>query len=104
LSVGKNLTANPLTDSPTLAGTVMLVTADYASNASCNAASMTPTGMEIAWATHLQTLTSKTAVTSEESLSETALGAAQSSALQAQCLFIQQLGSGRGICSCGSGD
>jgi hypothetical protein len=104
LSVNKNLTANLLTDTPTVTGTVMLVTADYTSNPSCNAASITPTGMGIAWATHLQALASKVAVTSEEGLSQTPLGAAQSSALQAQCLFIQQLGSGRGVCSCGTGD
>jgi hypothetical protein len=104
LSFSKDLTANPLTDSPTVTGTVMLVTADYTSNPSCNAASITPTGMEIAWATHLQTLATKTAVTSEESLSQIPLGATLSAALQAQCLFIQQLGSGHGICSCGSGD
>jgi hypothetical protein len=104
LSFNKDLTANPLTDTPTTTGTVMLVTADYASNPACNAASITPTGLGIAWATHLQAFATETAVTSEESLSQTPLSATVSAALQSQCLFIQQLGSGRGICSCGSGD
>jgi ribosome recycling factor len=103
LSLNRDLISNPLTGTAPVTGSVLLVTADYVSNPSCNASSITPDGMAIAWATHVQTPTPSTSVVSEETLSQTPLSATLSSALQAQCQFIQQLGSGQGICSCGTG-
>jgi len=101
LSLNRDLISNPLTGVAPVNGSVMLVTADYPSNPSCNAASITPSGRAIAWATHLQSPNSS--VVSEESLSPMPLNPTLSSALQAQCQFIQELGSGQGICSCGTG-
>jgi hypothetical protein len=103
LSLSRDLISNPLTGTPPVTGSVLLVTADYVSNPSCNASSITPAGMAIAWATQVQTLTPSTSAISEQALSQTPLSATLSSALQAQCQFIQQLGSGHGICSCGTG-
>jgi hypothetical protein len=103
-SLNKDFLSNPLTGVSPVSGSVMVVPADYASNPSCNAASITPSGFAVAWATHLQTAPASQASATEEPLSFTPLGSTLSSALQAQCSFIQQLGSGHGICSCGTGD
>lgn len=104
LSLNRDLIANPLTGTAPTTGTLMLVTADSVSNPSCNAASITPRGMAIAWATHLQTPSPSVSAVSESTLSSTPLSATLSSSLQAQCQFIQQLGGGQGICTCGAGD
>ena len=85
-----------------ITGSVMLVTADYVSNSSCNPSLITPAGMGIAWATHLQATSAADAVT-EEQLSMSPLSTTLASGLQAQCSFIQQLGGGQGSCSCGTG-
>ena len=103
LSLNKNLLNNPLTGVPSKSGTVMLVSADYASNLSCNASVTTPAGTVIAWATHLPQSQSGQMSSAEVPFSNSVLSNTLSSALQAQCSFVQQLGSGQGICSCGSG-
>ncbi|MBT9329589.1 Ig-like domain-containing protein [Paracidobacterium acidisoli] len=104
LSLKNDLLSNPLTGVSPVAGSVMLVPSDYATNTSCNAATLTPSGLTVAWATHLQTTPASPATATETPLSLTPLDPALTSALQAQCSFIQQLGSGHGICSCGTGD
>jgi hypothetical protein len=103
-SLSKDFLANPLTGVSPVAGSVMIVTADYASNPSCNAASITPSGIGIAWTTHLQNVAASQSTTTEVPLSFSPLSSTQSSALQAQCSFIQQLGAGHGVCGCGKGD
>jgi hypothetical protein len=103
LSLNKDLIGNPLTGSRPVTGSVMLATADYISNPSCNPSSMTPAGVGIAWATHLQATVSNANEFTEEPLSQSPLSAALASSLQAQCRFIQQLGNGQGSCSCGTG-
>ena len=102
LSLQKNLLSNPLTGVASKAGTIMLVTADPSSNPSCNASAITPAGTAIAWSTHLSAPQAGSTLSAEEPFSSSPLGATLSSALQAQCSFIQQLGSGQGLCTCGS--
>jgi len=102
LSLLKNLLSNPLTGVASKAGTIMVVTADPASNPSCNASAITPAGTAIAWSTHLSAPQAGSTSSAEEPFSSSPLGATLSSALQAQCSFIQQLGSGQGLCTCGS--
>lgn len=101
LSLKSDLVHNPLTGTAPASGTVTMVTADPASDGSCNAASASPDGLGLAWLNHTQTL-AHALVSSEEPLSLTPLTSALSANLQAQCLFVQQLGSGQGTCSCGS--
>jgi len=103
LSLKRDLIGNPLTGSAPVAGSVLLVTADYSSNPSCNASSLTPEGTLVGWATHLQSVTQSSSAISEQAFSQMPLSATLSSALQAQCQFIQLLGGGHGICSCGTG-
>ena len=102
LSLNNNLLNNPLTGVQSKSGTVLLIAADKSSNASCNASSITLAGMVIAWATHLPQSASGPMSSSEEPLSNSPLSPTLSAALQAQCSFVQQLGSGQGVCSCGS--
>ena len=104
LSLDRDLIGNPLTGRIPVTGSVLLVAADYAGNPSCNSSSITPYGMTIVWATHQQSSTPNTSAITEESLSQTPLNATLTSALEAQCKFIQQLGRGQGLCSCGTGD
>ena len=103
LSLSKDLLSNPLTGVLSTAGTVMLVTADLVSNPTCNASVITPSGTAVAWSTHIQKLTSGQLSSAEDPFSSSPLSTTLSSALQAQCSFIQQLGSGQGQCGCGSG-
>src|SRR5271166_2156173 len=103
-SLQKDFLSNPLTGTSPVAGSVMIVPADPSSNPSCNAASITPWGLAVAWTTHLQNAQTNQPATTEEPLSFTPLSSTLSSALQAQCNFVQQLGSGHGICGCGTGD
>ncbi len=102
LSLNKNLLSNPLTGVLSKSGTVVLVAADQTSNASCNASVITPAGTVIAWATHLPQSSSGQMSSAEEPFSSSPLSATLSTALQAQCAFIQQLGSGQGQCGCGT--
>lgn len=103
LSLKKDLLSNPLTGVQSTAGTVMLVSAKQLNSGGCNAASMTPAGTVVAWATHLPQSKSGPLTSAEVPFSTSPLSATLSSSLQAQCSFIQQLGSGQGLCGCGSG-
>ena len=103
LSLQKDLLKNPLTGVASTSGTVMLVSAQLPSSGGCNASSMTPAGNIVAWATHLSQVKSGGVSSAEAPFSSSPLGTSESSSLQSQCLFIQQLGSGQGLCSCGSG-
>jgi hypothetical protein len=102
LSLKKDVADNPLTGTHLVAGTIVLATADYVDNPSCNPSSMTPTGMARSWITHLQAAGLKANALTEEPLSQSPLNPTLSSNLQAQCSFIQQLSSGQGRCSCGT--
>jgi hypothetical protein len=103
LSVQTSLTANPLTGVQSTAGSITLVPAEY-NGAPCNAASSTPNGLEIAWATHIYGSGQPQPTVSETPFSQLTLGSKLSTALQTQCAFVQELGSGKGICQCGAGE
>lgn len=103
LSLKKDLLSNPLTGVASTTGTVMLVSGKQLSTGGCNAASVTPAGTVSGWVTHLPQSKSGTMSSSETPFSSSPLSTILSSSLQAQCSFIQQLGSGQGLCGCGSG-
>ena len=101
LSLKQNLLSNPLTGVASTAGTVVLVAAQQPGNGGCNASSINPTGTVVAWATHLPQ--SNGAMSSAEvPFSVSTLSPTLLSSFQAQCSFIQQLGSGQGVCGCAS--
>ena len=108
LSVRRNLTSNPLTGVVPFSGTIKVVSASP-NNTPCDpTGNVTPKPNLRVWATHIQngerfgTFPLVWPTTETESLDST-LSAAELSALQAQCSFINVLGSGAGVCSCGSG-
>lgn len=61
-----------------------------------------PTGNLRAWATHIQNQVGAAFPITETEFSNSALGATELANLQAQCSFINILGSGFGICRCGT--
>jgi hypothetical protein len=103
-SVNNDLTANTLTQVTLKVGVVRIVSADAASNPGCNAGSVTPAGMLTSWSTHIQSAGPGVFATTEVPSRLPPLSSSELSVLQNDCAFIQKLGSGHGICSCGSGD
>ena len=110
LSVRTNLTSNPLTGVIPTSGMIKVVSAAV-NNSPCDPTSnVKPTSNLRVWVTHIQGGTTLGSfgglvwpVTETES-SDSTLGASELANLQAQCAFVNILGSGAGICSCGTGD
>jgi len=102
LSVDSDLTSNPLTSTVPGTGVIKIVSAAV-NNAPCDpTANVTPTADLRAWATHIQGGAKYAAITETQFLDAT-LSAGELAALQSQCAFIGILGSGHGICTCGTG-
>src|SRR5271157_517399 len=104
LSWQNDLLGNPLTGVKSTSGTVHIVAADYASNPTCNASVISPSGSLVSWSTNLAAAGNGRYAVQEASATSSPLTDAQISALQAQCYFVQVLGSGYGICTCGVGE
>jgi hypothetical protein len=110
LSVRNNLTSNPLTGVIPTSGVIKVVSATV-NNSPCDpTANVTPKANLRVWVTHIQGGTPFGSfgglvwpVTETES-SDSTLGATELANLQSQCAFIDILGSGAGLCSCGTGD
>ena len=104
LSVRSNLTSNPLTGVVSRNGVIKVVSAAV-NNSPCDPTSnVTPTANLRVWATHIQNAVGTAWPITETESSDSTLGATELANLQAQCSFIGILGSGQGICSCGTGD
>ena len=104
LSVRSNLTSNPLTGVGLPTGVIKIVSAAV-NNSPCDpTANVTPTANLRAWVTHVQNPVGTAYPITETESSESTLGATELANLQAQCSFIGILGSGAGVCSCGTGD
>ncbi len=104
LSVRNNLTSNPLTGVRSNNGVIKIVSAAV-NNSPCDpTANVKPTANLRAWVTHIQNAVGTAWPITETESSDSTLGATELANLQAQCLFVNILGSGHGICSCGTGD
>jgi hypothetical protein len=104
LSVRSNLTSNPLTGVVSRNGVIKIVSAAV-NNSPCDPTSnVTPKANLRAWVTHIQNPVGTAYPITETESSDSTLGATELANLQAQCAFINILGSGQGICSCGTGD
>jgi hypothetical protein len=104
LSVRSNLTSNPLTGVVSRNGVVKVVSAAV-NNSPCDPTSnVTPKANLRVWVTHIQNAVGTAWPITETESSDSTLGATELANLQAQCAFINILGSGQGICSCGTGD
>ncbi len=104
ISVRSNLTSNPLTGIVSRNGVIKIVSAAV-NNSPCDPTSnVTPKANLRAWVTHIQNPVGTAYPITETESSDSTLGATELANLQAQCAFINILGSGQGICSCGTGD
>lgn len=104
LSVNSNLTSNPLTGVKSTNGVIKIVSAAV-NNSPCDpTANVKPTANLRSWTTHIQNKVGTAYPITETENSDSTLGATELANLQAQCAFVNILGSGHGICSCGAGD
>lgn len=104
ISVRSNLTANPLTGIKSTNGMIKIVSAAV-NNSPCDPTSnVKPTPNLRAWVTHIQNPVGSSYPITETESTDSTLGATELANLQAQCAFVGILGSGQGICSCGTGD
>lgn len=104
ISVRANLTSNPLTGVVSRNGMIKVVSAAV-NNSPCDpTANVTPKANLRVWVTHIQNAVGTAYPITETESSDSTLGATELANLQAQCAFINILGSGQGICSCGTGD
>jgi len=103
-SVSKNLTNNPLVGVVPNNGDIKIVSAAV-NNSPCDpTANVTPTPTLRAWGTHIQNKVGTAYPITETDFLDATLSAGELASLQADCYFVNRLGSGRGICSCGTGD
>jgi hypothetical protein len=104
LSVKRDLTSNPLTGVLSTNGVIKVVSAAV-NNSPCDpTANVKPTANLRVWNTHIQNPVGAAFPITETESSDSTLGATELANLQAQCAFVNILGSGHGICSCGTGD
>ena len=105
LSVGHDLTGNPLTGVVSNNGVIKVVSA-IPNNSPCDPTS----GYEVVpalreWGSHVQNKVGTAFPITETEFSNATLSAGELDFnLIEQCLFAQRLGSGHGVCSCGTGD
>jgi uncharacterized protein YjdB len=104
LSLSTDLTSNPLTGQMLTNGTVQIVPTAPASDGTCDAASFTPAGKLSLWATHIETVAPGSLTITGGHAQTAPLSSTDLPYLQNQCQLIQTLGSGQGICTCGTGD
>ena len=103
LSVKNNLTSNPLTVKINT-GDIKIVSA-VVNGFPCDPTSnVRPTGGLNSWGTHIQNKVGAGFPVTETAYTWSTLSAGELASLQADCFFTQRLGSGRGVCSCGTGD
>jgi hypothetical protein len=105
LSVGKNLTNNPLTGVVSNNGVIKIVSARV-NNSPCDPTSnVYPQPSVRAWGSHNQNKVGTAYPVTETEFSDATLSEEELGFnLEEQCSFAQRLGSGHAICSCGKGD
>jgi Bacterial Ig-like domain (group 2) len=101
LSVNTDLTGNPLTGVKSKTGVIKIVSSDASANQSCDPTATAPDALLAAWSTNIQKQNSSFAIT-ETPFQLGPLGDDELAALQSQCSFSSTLGSGQGLCSCGT--
>jgi hypothetical protein len=111
LSVRQDLTGRPLTGVTPNSGVIKVISSSPVGGACDPTANVTPKANLRVWITHIQDFEFQSTLsgafvwpTTETESSDSTLGATELANLQAQCSFVSILGSGQGVCSCGSGD
>jgi hypothetical protein len=103
LSLVTDLTSNPLTGREAQTGVIKIVPSDSLSNPLCEPGSLTPAGVIQGWGSNVQATPGGTPQITETKFEFAPLSDGESNALASDCNALRQLGSGQGICSCGSG-
>ena len=103
LSLLNDLTANTLTGQLPVAGSIFVIPSDIGSNPTCDPSNLSPTGMLEGWQTNDQVAPGGTYQVTETPYTSSQLTNTNQTALPGLCGFIEQQGSGAGICTCGSG-
>jgi len=101
LSVNTDLTSDPLTGVQQTSGSIEIVSTNY-DYYGCRQLPITGVvtpGIR-AWATHLQ----DSGTLTESAAQDVSLSAQQLLSLHRQCYAIELTGSGKGLCTCGTGD
>ncbi len=101
LSINGDLTSNPLTGVTLTTGVIKVVSTKPKGGVCPLPTSLNSVSAVRSWATHIQN--SNFAVT-ETGSQDATLSATEQIALAGQCKAIQIVGSGKGVCSCGTGD
>ena len=103
-SVKKDLTSNPLVGTVVNNGDIKIL-GTAVNNSPCDPTTNIKVlyGLD-SWATHIQNKVGTAYPITETAFSPAALSAGELANLQADCYFVNRLGSGHGICSCGTGD
>jgi hypothetical protein len=105
LSVGHNLTNNPLTGVVSHNGVIKIVSS-LPNNSPCDPTTIfQPVPTVRAWASHIQNKVGTAYPETETAFTDATLSGEEFEFnLIEQCAFAQRLGSGHAICSCGTGD
>jgi hypothetical protein len=101
LSVDNDLTGNPLTGSFLTTGAIKIVSTTPTGGTCPAPKTLTPTAGVRAWATHIQN--SNYTIT-ETASQDATLSSTEVSRLEKECSAAVLDGSGKGICTCGTGD
>jgi len=108
LSVSKDLTSNPLTGIVSNSGVIQIISTpinDEPCDPTGSTGPVAPVAAFRAWATHIENkVGSSYPITETEFSNATLSGEEFGTDLLGQCFFAQRLGSGHGVCSCGTGD
>jgi len=100
LGVSDDLTNNPANGVPTINGSIGIISS---AASACNPSAPKVTPQLEAWSTHYQ-ITLASGTLTEDEFTALPLSSAAQSDLVAECAAIQLIGSGKGICTCGSGE
>jgi len=101
LSVDTDLTSNPLTGVILTTGKIAIVSTTPINGTCPLPTSVYATPAIRAWATHIQN--GNFAIT-ETASQDATLSAGEARNLGSQCYAVQLIGSGHGVCTCGTGD
>jgi len=101
LSVNTDLTSNPLTGVVLTTGVIKMVSSKVVGGACPLPTKITAIAALRAWTTHIQDVSY---VETEGNSQDATLSSGELTSLQAECHAIGLDGSGKGVCSCGTGD
>ena len=104
LSLKKDLNSNPLTGVKSNNGVIKVVASELNGYPCDPTYDVLPTPNLRVWATHVENKVGSAYPITETESSDSFLGGIELYNLQAECTFVGILGSGHGICTCGTGD